>query len=171
MVQQQTGLFQVPRRPHQRRCVRVIVPVGVRAQLQQPGERRCIRVKDGVHERSGAFRPTRVEQRRIGAGSLEDGRQVTVAQRFHHRHSQRVCGRQVLFVGEGVRPFGALVNPVFDRCDLLWAQRACWGHLRPVLGSGHAVIDKAIRAAAGPHAPGEGLNYRTLAVQAQATLL
>jgi hypothetical protein len=51
--------------------------------------------------------------------------------RVHHGHRLGIQRRQFGFVGERVRPIGALIDPLFDRVDLFGAKRPVGGICMP----------------------------------------
>ena len=170
VIEQKAGLLEVGRRPHQGGCVGVVALVGVGAHLEQARQCRHIGIEHGVHERRGAFGTAGVEQGRIGGGGFKKRRQVGSAEGIDHGDCFGIERRQVYFVGEGVGPFGSLIDPGFDGGNLFGTKRTGGRHLGAVFPD-QAVIDEAVAAAAGNDAAREGLHHGTSAIEPHAGTL
>jgi hypothetical protein len=72
-------------------------------------------------------------------------------QHIHEGHGFGVRRREIDFVGERIRPVGALLYPGFDGLDLLRTERAGGRHLQANIVPGYPVIQKAVFAATGNH--------------------
>ena len=171
MSQQNAGLFDIGRGPHQRRRLGVIASIGVGALLQQLLQKRGVAIESGVHERRGSFRPARIEELGVLRHKLQERLAVAGAQRIHHRHGFGVQRRQIRLIGQRVGPLGALVDPGLDDSDLFRLQRPGGRHLRTEFVAGHAVIEDAVGAAARHHAAETRLKSGASAVESQAVHL
>jgi hypothetical protein len=129
MGQQHSSLLQIGCGPRQWRRVGVIARVRIRALLQQLLQRRRIGVENRVHERRRAIRPASIQQRGILLHRFQECLAVAVAQRVDERDGSGIGRRHFGFVGQRIRPLGALLDPSSDETDVLRSQRTGRGHL------------------------------------------